>query len=234
MAKLIRGWTTKIFGWTSTLPNHNPIDGKSDQKKIQQAIKWVAAEHDYVAKVSQDLDQLTADLERASKILSRRDRTNQNKMYNDVKKALRDYRYVGKCERRFNQREKEVESILEELKHNVEGAGTLHELEILSLHIQTAARSLLKYCSLREGIIRDQLLELKAMIERDRTTPGILSVPLFITKLRIIQNEINETQTWIASLSTDFDRAMELDKGIQFRATRTSRDSLRAQSRLRA
>src|SRR3989338_6668646 len=80
MAKLIRGWTTKIFGWTNKLPNHKPIDGKSDQKKIKQAIKWVAAEHGYLEKVSQDLEQLTADLERAEQILKTGNLMNLNKM----------------------------------------------------------------------------------------------------------------------------------------------------------
>lgn len=224
MVKLIRDWATKIFQWTMKVPGHNPIDVKSDQRKITQAVKWVAAEHDYLTTVSKDLRKLAADIDRAKK---------KDKLA-DIKKALRDYTYVGRCERRFTRKERAVEEILDELKLNVESSGTLHEIERLSLHIRTAVHALMKNCSLREGYLRDKLLHIKALLERADRSPGTTNLPEIKALLKQTEDMISETQQWIAALSSDFDQVMKLDEGLGAKSVIAARDSLRAQGKLRA
>ncbi len=219
MAKRTRDWAFRILSWTKN------IRGKSNQQKIKSAIKWLAAEHHYLKRISKDLADLQADVIKARAVQESE----------DIARALRDFRYVGRCERRFQDSGQEVEEIFDALKRNLEGSGTLQELELLARHIRIATETVIKNCSLREGLIKNKLLIIQSAISSSVPFPpkGATGIPRIRDHLREAEQLIAETQEWIAALSKDLDKAMELDRGLTARALLLERDAQRATGRLR-
>ncbi len=220
MAKRTRDWAFRILGWTKK------IQGKSNQQKIKSAIKWLAAEHHYLKKVSKDLAELQVDIIRTDSVQESE----------DITRALRDFKYVGRCERRFQDSGEEVEEIFDALKRNLEGSGTLQELELLAKHIRIATETVIKNCSLREGMIKNKLLIIQSDISSSVPFPpkGATGISRIQGHLREAKQLIAETQEWIAALPKDLDQAMELDRGLTARALLLERNAQRATGRLRA
>ncbi len=213
MAKRIRDWAFRILSWTKNL------QGKSNQQKITSAVKWLAAEHHYLKRVSKDLVELKEDIIKASHVQESE----------DIARALRDFWYVSKCERRLQHGVETVEEMLDALRRIVRGNGTLQELELLTRHIRIATETVIKNCSLREGLIKNKLLIIQSDIS-SRAAGG----SRIQTHLQEALQLIVETQEWIAALSRDLDKAMELDQGLTARALLLERDAQRATGKLRA
>ncbi|HLC20289.1 MAG TPA: pentapeptide repeat-containing protein [Candidatus Nanoarchaeia archaeon] len=160
---------------------------------IEKAIKWIAVESKYMSDVKKDLEALQSELKAPSRRgwLSFFSGSNGTKL---VRKALKDFRMVGRCERREARLDKEIENMLEELKGQVSATGSLHELEALKVKIETEARSILKETSFYEGGIKTKLENIKKEI----TTYGKAGE----YELSCMMNELNE-------LYKDIDRVLE-------------------------
>src|SRR3989344_6250336 len=130
---------------------------------IEKAIKWIAVESKYMSDVKKDLEALQSELKAPSRRgwLSFFSGSNGTKL---VRKALKDFRMVGRCERREARLDKEIVDILEELKGQVSATASLHELEALKVKIETEARSILKETSFYEGGIKTKLENIQRLV----------------------------------------------------------------------
>src|SRR3989344_3643704 len=134
---------------------------------VEKAIKWIAVESKYMSDVKKDLEALQPGLNELNKAPSRGgwlsffSGSNSTKL---VRKALKDFRMVGRCERREARLDKEIVDILEELKGQVSATASLHELEALKVKIETEARSILKETSFYEGGIKTKLENIQRLV----------------------------------------------------------------------
>ena len=136
-----------------------------------------------------DLQQLKSDLERGKK----------KDQVKDIKKALKDFRYLGKSERRLNHNEKVVEDFLDELKKKVAGAEQLHD------QLYAEAANLIKTTSFYEGKIRDYLFCLKEEVKEHEIEKAHAAL------MELFQI-IEDTEKWLAALSADLANAQKLGR----------------------
>lgn len=163
------------------------MDESTFLKTIKKAVEWLATEHNYFTDIQKDLQQLKTDL----------DKGKEKDQVKDIKKALGDFRYLGKSERRLNRYETAVEDVLEKLKQRVAGAEQLHD----RLHAE--ASHLIRTSSFYEGKLRDHLLFLKEEI-KDHEIEKAQAALMELFQI------IEDTEKWLAALSTDLASAKNL------------------------
>ncbi len=163
------------------------MDESTFLKTIKKAVEWLATEHNYFTDIQKDLRQLKTDLENGK----------EKDQVKDIKKALGDFRYLGKSERRLNRYEEAVENVLEKLKQRVAGAEQLHD------RLHNEASHLIRTSSFYEGKIRDHLLYLKEEI-KDHEIEKAQAVLMELFQI------IEDAEKWLAALSTDLASAKKL------------------------
>ncbi len=165
-------------------------------KNVQDAVAWLASEHNYCKELKKDLAQLRADLESAK----------GKEEVKDIKKAFRDFRYLARSEQRFQRQEQQVEEALRELgKQRITIVGTIQEIQDLlqQLHAETA--NLIRDSSFYEGRIRRLLTYLQADIQ-DHHLEQAQAVLMEITQI------IDDTEKWIAAVAVDLNQAKTIFK----------------------
>src|SRR3989338_2100879 len=120
------------------------MDKKELQKVISKAVAWLATEHNYFLELKKDIFKLKTDIERAK----------SNADLKGLRFLLRDVRYIGKAERRFNRYEHNVESILSKAKDKIKVYGTITEVEELIRRLHLEAADLVNSSSMYEGRLR--------------------------------------------------------------------------------
>jgi len=163
------------------------------KKNVHKAIEWVAAEHDYFVKLKGDL-QILKDALKANK---------KRFKIQAINKALRDTDYIGYSERQVGKYELQVEEIFGHLKENVKVYGTAKEAEELISQIHTEAAQLVVSSSFYTGKLRGRIKKLKQVLRKGTSeeTQEILNE---------IEQAINDTEKWIAALSSDLQKAKNL------------------------
>src|SRR3989344_6377855 len=170
---------------------------------VEKAIKWIAVESKYMSDVKKDLEALQSELKAPSRRgwLSFFSGSNGTKL---VRKALKDFRMVGRCERREARLDKEIVDILEELKGQVSATGSLHELEALKVKIETEARSILKETSFYEGGIKTKLENIQKEVHIDERIGSFVELPRMMDELF---KDINRVLDWMNGLTINLRQA---------------------------
>ena len=171
------------------------MDKKELQKVISKAVAWLATEHNYFLELKKDIFKLKTDIERAK----------SNADLKGLRFLLRDVRYIGKAERRFNRYEHNVESILSKAKDKIKVSGTITEVEELIRRLHLEAADLVNSSSMYEGRLRDLLVQLQAAIKSKELEQAHQCL-MELAKLA------ENTEKWIAALSTDLNGAKKLSE----------------------
>ena len=161
------------------------------ESHVHKAIKWVATEHKFFEDLSTDLQLLKRDIALAK----------EESAVKDIKRALRDFRYIGKAERRFDNHEKHIEDFLNKLReHELTVSGSVHEIQQLLERLHTEAANLIKDSSFFEGKIRELLLHLRDEIKAHEIEQSQAA-------LMEVERLIDDAERWIAALSIDLKKA---------------------------
>src|SRR3989344_603904 len=167
------------------------MNQKDFEKHVEEAIKWVATEHKFFEDLSTDLQLLKRDIALAK----------EKSEVKDIKRALGDFRYIGKAERRFDNHEKHVEGFLNKLReHELTISGNVHEIQQLLERLHTEAANLIKDSSFFEGKIKELLLHLRDEI-KDHEIEQAQATLMEVERL------IEDAEKWIAALPVDLKRA---------------------------
>ena len=169
---------------------------------IEKAVKWVAAESSYMSDVRNDLKALQSELKAPSRrgLFSFLSGSQSTKL---VRKALKDFKMVGRCERREAALDKEIVMIIHELKGEVKATGSLHELEALKTKIETEARSILGETSFYEGGIKTKLQNIQKEIPIHERL-GESELPRLLDELL---GEVKRVIGWMTALTIDLRNA---------------------------
>ncbi|HIH11306.1 TPA: hypothetical protein HA241_03895 [Candidatus Woesearchaeota archaeon] len=158
-------------------------------------MKWLAAEHNFFAELQRDLETLRKNLTTA--------RASSNVA--DIKRAFRDFKFIGKCERRADNYENQVMASLETYAGTVRVQGTLDEITQLRERIHVEAAELVRVASFYEGEIKSQLVHLRDNIQEqhfDQAQALIME----------IEQRIEEAEKWLAALVKDLTLAKTLHR----------------------
>ena len=167
------------------------MNQKDFEKHVHEAIKWVATEHKFFDDLSVDLQLLKRDIALAQ----------EKSEVRDIKRALGDFRYIGKAEKRFNNHEKHVEDFLNKLReHELTVSGSVHEIQQFLERLHTEAANLIKDSSFFEGKIKELLLHLRDEI-KDHEIEQAQATLMEVERL------IEDAEKWIAALPVDLKRA---------------------------
>jgi len=171
------------------------MDKKELQQEISKAVAWLATEHNYFLELKKDISKLKTEIERAK----------ANADLNGLRFLLRDVRYIGKAERRFNRYEHNVESILSKAKDKIKVSGTITEVEELIRRLHLEAADLVNSSSMYEGRLHDLLVHLQAAIKSKELEQAHQC-------LMELSELVENTEKWIAALSTDLNEAKKLSE----------------------
>ncbi len=174
------------------------------QSTIKKGTKFLATEHYFFSQLKGDLAELKKDLGLEKDPHTKKE-IFQSKTIADMKKAFRDFRYIGKAETRFERIEEHVEDALKAIKEKVTLSGTGKEVEDLIMRLHTEAADLIRSSSSYEGKIRKYLQDLKILVEKDKEKDA---KDLVLE----IQETIEQTERWIAALASDLNEAKNIHK----------------------
>jgi hypothetical protein len=170
------------------------------EKHVHGAIQWAAAEHNFFNELKNDLLLLKHDISLGK----------EKSEVRDIKHALKNFRYIGKAERRFDNHEKHVEEFLQKVReHELTVTGSVHDIQKLLERLHTEAASLIKDSSLYEGKIRELLFHLRDKI-KDHEIDQAQAVLMQVEEL------IEDAEEWIATLPIDLKRAKKIVKDTNF------------------
>jgi len=176
------------------------VNQRDFEKAVETAVNWVAAEHKFFKDLQVDLQLLKKDIALAK----------EHNEVKDVKRALGDFRYIGKVERRFDNQEKNIEDFLKKLRdHELTASGSIHEIQQLLERLHTEAADLIKDSSLYDGKIRELLLHLKDEI-KDHEIEQTQAVLMQIDEL------IGDAEKWIAAITVDLKTAKKIIQESNF------------------
>src|SRR3989338_8003259 len=85
------------------------------QEEIEKAIKLLSSEHYFFKSLKEDLNELKIDLSSAK----------EKESVKEIKKALRDFKYIGKSERRFERYEQDIEKEAEILMESYKSSFSM-------------------------------------------------------------------------------------------------------------
>ena len=163
-------------------------------KEAEQAIRWLASEHNFFVELKQDLTNLKQDLAQAK----------TKETVRDIKRAFQDFRYLASSEKRFNLHESHVEEALRALREQkLTISGSIGQIQDLLQRLHTEASNLIRNSSFYEGRIRELLNHLKQEI----TESNIEQAHAVLMELTQI---IDHAQQWIGALSIDLQKAREI------------------------
>ncbi len=165
--------------------------------EIEKAIRWLASEHYFFKELKQHLGELKNDLAIAREKNSVR----------DIKKALRDFRYIGKSEKRFEYYEKDIEKEAEELMENYRSslAGSMQEFRQIMNQIHVEAANLIKTASFFEGEIRKRLLFLRDEVKNHQIDDAK-------RKLDELETVVARSDEWIKALDVSLAKAKRVSE----------------------
>lgn len=164
------------------------------EKHVYEAIKWIATEHKFFEDLSADLQLLRRDIALAQ----------EKSEVRDIKRALGDFRYIGKAEKRFDDQEKYVENFLNKLReHELTVSGSVHDIQQLLERLHTEAANLIKDSSFFEGKIKELLLHLRDEIKNHEIEQAQAA-------LIEVERLIEDAENWIAALSVDLKKAKRI------------------------
>lgn len=183
----------------------------TSRRVFKHAIKWLAAEHKYFRELREDLEELQEDIREAKGAATEKEKkVGEKEILRDIRHAFRDFRYIAKSERRFEQKDKQIQEILHKLK-GIAGAESAasktpsRRAEELLRESEAAANYLVKVASYYEGAIRDRLLYIQHEAKEHE-----------LDKVLIALNELEEiietSQRWIAALQVDLREARKLEE----------------------
>ncbi len=171
-------------------------DERKYQSTVQKGTKFLATEHYFFEKLTDDLSELKDDLENAKTAL-------QDKTIADMKKAFHDFRYIGKAEKRFERIEEHIEDALRAIEKKVTVKGTIKEIDELRKRLHTESADLIRSSSLYEGKIRKYLTDLRDLVTKSKKEEAE-------ALLQEIEQAIEQTERWIAALASDLNNAKKL------------------------
>jgi len=160
------------------------------QKDVDSAIKWIATEHNYFLELISDLKSLKMGIDSAKEMSN----------VASIKSALRDIKYIGKSERRFNRYEHHVEVVLEKINSKVIVSGSADEVERLLKRLKIEAADLIRSASLHDGRIKDYLVLLRDEIKDHEIEKAHATI-------KEIDQAIEDAEIWISALSVDLKKA---------------------------
>lgn len=170
------------------------------EKHVHGAIQWAATEYNFFNDLKNDLLLLKRDISLGK----------EKSEVKDIKHALKDFRYIGKAERRFDDHEKHVEEFLQKVReHELSVTGSAHNIQKLLDRLHTEAASLIKDSSLYEGKVRELLLHLRDEI-KDHEIDQAQAILMQVEEL------IEDAEKWIAALPIDLKRAKRIVQKTNF------------------
>jgi hypothetical protein len=171
------------------------------QKEVGEAIKWLATEHHYFKELIGDLTGLKKDINNA--------KTKTDINWVEMKDSLRDYEYVGRAERRFQQHELKIEELARHARSNLnqQGVKIVDDL-IKRIHIEAA--NLVRDASRYEGKIKELLKELDQKLKKSEMGSAKAT-------LTNVEEVIADAEKWIAALVGDLSSAKESMKKYSFK-----------------
>jgi DNA repair exonuclease SbcCD ATPase subunit len=167
------------------------ITTRDIKEPLQTSIGWILREFYFFKQLQDDLKELKTDISHAKK----------KEEVKDIKDALRDFKYIGRAEKRFDVYEKEFEEKLAALKKEITVTGTIEEIERLSERIHTEAASLVRDASFYDSKLKDYLSHLKHHIDEIESAHAVIME---------IEQIIEEAENWIRALLIDFEKAKKL------------------------
>lgn len=174
-------------------------------KVVQDAIKWMAAEYKFLKDLEGDIAKLKPMITNARK----------KECTSEIKKLFKDFRYVGRSERRFMRYEdlleKKMKVMLEEMMKRLPDQAFMKKLgderwKLLErLHAEASA--LVIDTSLFRGRIHDYLDVLKSALKSENLeqTRSVLETLIGI---------VNDAETWIKALTVDLQKAKSLSRSF--------------------
>lgn len=161
------------------------------KKKIQKAINWIAAENKYLKDVEDDLIELKRALSSAK----------HKEAHKDIKKALRDFWWVERSERRTDKLRREIEGYLKQLEKAMaisQSASTLRE------RIHKEAEKVLIMTSVYENTLRGPLRKLENQINNEDPLMQIYAT------IDNILEQIKDVHNWLCALTIDYESVNKL------------------------
>jgi tetratricopeptide (TPR) repeat protein len=163
-------------------------------ENINEAVKWLATEHNFFLELKNDLAQIKKAVEIAMYETS----------VKEVKKVLHDINYWGKSERRFHKYFTNARSLARKLKEKVEFPATRRqELSLLIKQLDVEAAHLIRDCSRYEGRLHELFEHLDQVLqEKDFEQAQQIIMELQMTS--------QDAEKWIEALSADLNKAKKL------------------------
>ena len=156
------------------------------QEEIEKAIRWLSSEHYFFKSLKEDLNELKIDLSSAK----------EKESVKEIKKALRDFKYIGKSERRFERYEQDIEKEAEILMESYKSSfsDNVEELKKVMDQIHVEAANLVRVASYFEGEIRKRLNFLLNEVRINHDFDDAKR------KLRELESIVAKSDEWIKAL----------------------------------
>ena len=180
-------------------------------RSIQNGIKWLSSEHSYFKDLKDHLQELKRDISTGK----------EKEKVKEIKAAFKDFRYIGKSERRFANSEKHVEELFGELMKRMDGylktykdseLILLEELKKVEKRMRIEANNLLIHTSYYEGKIRTFLFHLRDEV-KDNEVEKAQQI------LMEVEEAVEEAEKWIDALVIDYRKAKDLATKFQYGKT---------------
>jgi uncharacterized protein YjbI with pentapeptide repeats len=189
--------------------SENREENKKVQDIVQKAINWVATEHNYMRAVRSDLELLKRSMEKPQK-KGWASWLRGSDSARIIRKAMGDYRYIGRSERRA---ERFIEQAEDAIQNVISlGRGSASELATLKTSIETEAKSVLRETALYEGKIKQHMVDLQSDVRRYDKKGGEDYKGLIVSKLDDMFKEIDQVTKWMDALIIDLEKAQALSR----------------------
>jgi hypothetical protein len=175
------------------------VNQKEIHKLCIRAISWLATEGKYLNDLKADLVQLEKGLRFA--------RLQKNRALKDVKKALKDFKWVARSEMRFNNLKvyDHVMEMHQSATMELNLKGSLAELEDVLKRVRAESYQLIEALSGREGSLRKRLLELQDLINEKKSEEEVNRY------VNGVLGEVRDLLGWINGLVVDIKHIEKID-----------------------
>lgn len=167
------------------------------KEEVGKAIKWLSSEYYFFKELKENLEELKRDLSSAKEHAS----------VKDIRKALRDFRYIGKSERKFERYELDIEKEAEKSMENYQPtfSGNMQELKHVMNQIHVEAANFIRVASFFEGEIRKRLLFLMDEVKDHQFEDAK-------RKLEELDNIVARSDEWIKALDISLAEARKVSE----------------------
>jgi hypothetical protein len=191
------------------------------RKDVHKAMKWAAAEYDYLEKLKEEIEQIEGE-------------NDPQKEKKELRNAVRILLYISSAERRAFRFEEEVErdlkQVYKELSQYVNGRVpdelhfdyvSLHKLMQLVREIDIEHKAIVKYTARYEGLLSQDIkaaeAEIQLLADMESGTPEAEKLHTsFITAVEKVRKEIKDVEQWIMSLEATLERIKNASSVLKY------------------